>query len=588
MWLPSRVEEAVQFKEHGIALRLRTMEQQSWLYISWSPASAHIGMSSEIPPRGDVAETYSFGKILHKSLKSLVLESIQVPERFERRADLGFAPRLGDDLMYLLHIEMMGKYSNVVLTDATDKSVVAAAHQVGSKMTSLRSLKVGQQYLPPPPPPGIPPDSIKSWEEMKDVLRSKALRNSLQSNMVAVFQGISPATARDLCHAADISPEIPVEEIKDTEWQAVFKHLGKWVQSSQTGAFSLYAMDAGYFLKPIDDGRTECSDLKQLSALSFFWDYYGGKEGKDEIGRLKQRLNRIVSNSQLRLLRKVESLRAQAKDPSEHEATSKIADLVMSNLHNIKPDMRSIEVTDWDTGQPLVIALDQNKTPIEFAEGLYAKARKQRRAVQQVSPLIEAAIKQHEYLAELAIMIEQLGDGDEVYEDYQALKQIEEELAGNGFLKPIAKKGAAIKSSSKGPRPGKRSRQAMVEKYREFNSPSNFLVLVGRNSKQNDEITLKISNNNDIWMHARGLPGAHVLLRVPPGQECTDEDIQFAADLAAFYSKGRTESKLEVTCAKPEDITKPRGAKPGQVLVRKEWVTTGRPHRCLPRVNEGE
>jgi predicted ribosome quality control (RQC) complex YloA/Tae2 family protein len=113
--------------------------------------------------------------------------------------------------------------------------------------------------------------------------------------------------------------------------------------------------------------------------------------------------------------------------------------------------------------------------------------------------------------------------------------------------------------------------------FRKYTSPGGYSVLVGRNSSQNDQLSLHVAQPSDVWMHARGVPGAHVLLRIPAGQQPGDADIQFAADLAAWFSRLRTDGRAEVSCAQPKDISKPKGAKPGQVVVRAEKVVTGRP-----------
>jgi predicted ribosome quality control (RQC) complex YloA/Tae2 family protein len=123
---------------------------------------------------------------------------------------------------------------------------------------------------------------------------------------------------------------------------------------------------------------------------------------------------------------------------------------------------------------------------------------------------------------------------------------------------------------------------------RELTSPSGHKVLVGRNRRDNEAICFALSKPTDIWMHARGCPGAHVLLCVRRGSpEVTDEDLQFAADLAAFYSDARTERRAEITTAEPKHITKPRGAPPGAVTLRQEGKTLlGKPEDVAEELKE--
>ena len=294
---------------------------------------------------------------------------------------------------------------------------------------------------------------------------------------------------------------------------------------------------------------------------------------------------RGVSQAVVRMSKKITSLKQQAADPSVHEATSHKADLIMAHLHAIKSGSTSATVEDWDTGEQITIALDATKTPIEVAEEFYKKARKQRRAVDQVAPLIEEAQQQLEYLQDAECMLQQL-EGSEP-SDLAALREAETELVAGGFMKASTEAALAEKAAGKAKKAAKKGAKRQKgggggsavdgEGLRRYISPNGFTVLVGRNSTQNDHLTMRLAQNNDLWMHARGVPGAHVLLRIPAGQEAESADMQFAADLAAYFSKSRAEGKLDVTIANPAHISKPKGAKPGQVLVKQEKVMLGRP-----------
>lgn len=263
-----------------------------------------------------------------------------------------------------------------------------------------------------------------------------------------------------------------------------------------------------------------------------------------------------------RLSRKIESLRRQSSDGDAHLTTSKLGDLLMAHLHLVQSGAASVTVEDWDTEEQVTIPLDTTKTPVACAEALYAKARKQRRAVVQVAPLIAEAQEQMEYLNEVHVMLGQLSPSDP--EDVDALKQTERELVSGGFLK--AQQGAVLadKAAAKARRAAKKGKgrsggatSGDSDGFRQYISPNGFTVLLGRNSGQNDVLSTKMAQPRDVWMHARGVPGAHLLLRVPAGQTAADEDVQFAADLAAYFSKSRTEGKAEVTVANPADISKP-------------------------------
>jgi predicted ribosome quality control (RQC) complex YloA/Tae2 family protein len=285
--------------------------------------------------------------------------------------------------------------------------------------------------------------------------------------------------------------------------------------------------------------------------------------------------------------------------------------------------MTSLVVEDWENeGNMITIAIDPQQSAVEAAEALYKRARKQRRAVQQVRPLIEEAQQQMDWLAETEVMLDHLEGQDgamaalleiEVMEDpnigwhdptatklyanllpsqllsvMSVLVLLQSDLIEGKMMPPRSDAALAPRAASKAKKAtkgksnsGAQGKAGGSQDYRRYISPSGLSVLVGRSSRQNDDLTMRVAQDSDIWMHARGVPGAHLLLRVPAGQQPTDADMQFAANLAAWFSKSRTEGKADVTCAKPKDISKPRGARPGQVLVKKETVWLAQPGQSI-------
>lgn len=235
-----------------------------------------------------------------------------------------------------------------------------------------------------------------------------------------------------------------------------------------------------------------------------------------------------------------------------------------------------------------MINVDPTKTPSEMVNALYTKAKKQKRAVDQLVPLLEQAEQDQSYLQDVAVLLEQLVGS---HEDFEAILDIERELVNEKFLRPSTS-GIAEKKSKAKVQKGQKKQSGLShgvgQSFRTYVSPSGFQVLVGRNSSQNDQLSIRIAQKNDIWMHARGVPGAHVLLRIPAGSTAADEDIQFAADLAAFFSKARLEKKTDVTYASPSFIEKPKGAKPGQVIVKRESVTVGVADRSAAAQSQDE
>lgn len=547
-----------------------------------------------------------------------MLSDVAIPAPWERVVKVGFSTRPDDPASHLLLCEIMGRYSNIILVAAAAEeeegggssttstsssrnyqygSIVAAGYQVGEQMSSLRTIKVGSHakdggYTLPPPAPGLDPDQTQGVTEWRDTvlqIAAKSKSKSIVDACVRGFRGTSPSLMNDMCIVANIPPSLPAMEVNDQQYIDLYTIWIQWIESvknksvlleqnkawcnSSTGAVS---MIPGRYNDPVSP------DL--LTAVR---EYYGGKNEDDEFLKLQIKLQKGIQSAMSKMEKKIESLEKQRAQGDLHLETQKVADLLMANVHRWKKGMAELEMDDWDDPEgntKVTVGIGQGKNVIETAEGHYKKARKQRRAADQVVPLLDAARSQQAYLSEAELMVGQL----EGIEDLSALMEVEVDLVNGGFIKPrpeaaLAEKAAskARKAQKKGGAGGKKassSSNSNNEGYRRYTSPSGYPILIGRNSRQNDELTMRVAKSGDVWMHARGVPGAHLLLRLQGKKEApSEEDIQYAADLAIWFSKSRDERRAEVTCADPKDIDKSKGAKPGQVMVRKEWVVVGRP-----------
>lgn len=288
LWVPARVEEAVQIRESMLALRLRTLNDSGWLYLSWHPAMAHIGLSLAKPQRGDVAEAFSFGEQAHNILKGLVLTQAVVPQLWERTAQLSFATRPGEEPAVTLHIEVMGRYSNAILSKAGG-SVLAAGHQVGSKMSSARVVQVGRPYALPPAPPGIPPDACTSFADWQSsVLAAASTGNgaspaTVSSCCIKGFLGVGPTLMRTLCVAAGIDPGAEAGSLSPADWEHLHAEWRAWLQYIGSGEFDAAPACTKYLTFGSRQRR------QGQAMLEYVRDYYANFESEEEFGRVSEK-----------------------------------------------------------------------------------------------------------------------------------------------------------------------------------------------------------------------------------------------------------------------------------------------------------
>jgi hypothetical protein len=293
----------------------------------------------------------------------------------------------------------------------------------------------------------------------------------------------------------------------------------------------------------------------------------------------------IESNRRRHRSLTLEYEKVQQADQLHHRA-----DLLIANLYQFKANgVQSIKVQDWDNEEvTLSINTSSYNSAQEEAQDLYQIARKMKRGSMIVQQLIrESAQKQNE-LETLLNGLECLhkdflfGEAKEAAQDQaivmQQLKKVKERItffSKKYDLKIMPFFQVSNKQQSEGiswnVRNNSSNKQQQQHACRKFRSPCGLVVLVGRNKRENEYISFHAARGKDVWLHARGCSGAHVLLQVRRGDPVpTEEDIQFAANLAAYYSNVRTERKAVITTAEPKHIQKPRGAPPGTVKIRQE------------------
>jgi len=283
----------------------------------------------------------------------------------------------------------------------------------------------------------------------------------------------------------------------------------------------------------------------------------------DEASELFKELSEALTRALARLERQRKSLEDEKRRAAEAEALGHRARLILANLYRIEPQATEVTVEDWEgPGGPVTLRLDRQKygSPQAECDALFTEARRLRRG----SAVVAELIAQNE--AQSTTITNAITTATAAADDAGALESLRASLAKNGIkaltFGPRVVTKTAVKTRS-GPRPP----------YRTFTSPAGIRILVGRSARENEQLATRVAKDKDVWLHARGVPGAHVLVRPQAGQQPTDACPQVAADLAAFYSDLRDSAKGLITLAEPKHIIKPPNAPPGAVQLRKEIGT---------------
>lgn len=304
----------------------------------------------------------------------------------------------------------------------------------------------------------------------------------------------------------------------------------------------------------------------------------------EEYEKWIQAVNKAVKSLQ----KKEKSLRSEMQKAEQVQGYTARADLLKSNLWMFTPGVKTATVQDWEhDGASIELTLDDSyQSATDEVEALYQQVRKLKRGTQVVGPLLEKTRAALESLVEMKGDLEaacSAGD-DEVRVDKNLLRLMQDRLIRSSRLTGFSPPFQDDQSSSRNRRNDKqRQRKPQIgtpaSNIRKLQSDAGCTILVGRNRRGNEHISLSIARGDDVWMHARGTPGAHVLIQQRRGgPTATDDCLKLAANLAAFYSDARGEFKVEVTLAEPKHVQKPRGAPLGAVKLREEQrVLLGKP-----------
>jgi predicted ribosome quality control (RQC) complex YloA/Tae2 family protein len=554
-WIPSRIEQVYQRDRFTISLALRTLKAKPWLTICWHPEAARINLGDP-PPR--IKDTFTFSDQLRHQLKGLALTGIKAIAPWERVIDLQFAQRPGEEPLWHLYVEIMGKYSNVILTDGSQQ-IVTPARQISSTQSSVRPIQTGQPYEIPPPLTGTTPkleESFARWQERVSLVPGQLKRQLLKS-----YRGLSPKVAEEMAIAAGLSPQVQTETLELVDWQTLFSYWQKWLLVLEHQQFAPGWLSNGYTVL----GWNKIESVESVQTLLNL--YYTREVNRQQFQQLYHQLNQKLINLLKKLNVKANTFRQRLAQSANAQSDRQQGDLLMAHLHLIEPGMKSIVLNDFATGEPIKIELNPEKNPAQNAQYLYKQSQKLKRAKDAVIPLLADVDSEIDYLSQVQTALNQLkSENTGSSEDLQALTEIKEELIQQEYLIAERQESDAL------------NRQIDLDSqpYR-LKAPSGSEIWIGRNNRQNDILTFRTAVEYDLWFHTQEIPGSHVLLRLDPGAVASEQDLQFTADIAAYYSQARESNRVPVVYTEPKHVYKPKGAKPGMVIYKQETVIWGRP-----------
>ncbi|ENZ5673309.1 fibronectin-binding protein EfbA [Enterococcus hirae] len=526
--LSGRISKIHQPYENEVVLVIRSRGKNQRLLLSAHPSYARIQITQIDYQNPDTPP--NFVMMLRKHLDGAILESIEQIEN-DRVIHFHFTKRdeLGDLQNIILIVELMGRHSTIILVNKESGKILDAIKHIGSSQNTYRSLFPGVDYIAPPEQNQLNPFS----QEKEKVFHRLSQMDLTPKGIQQQFQGIGFDTAQEL--VARLT-ERPNEKM--LVWQEFFTAID--TQRSP----SLYEVAEKEYFTPINyrffDSNTQ--QKKMYPTLSALLDaFYQEKAEKDRAKQQGGELIRKIENELKRNRNKLKKREQTLKDSENAEDYRRDGELLTTFMAQVPRGANEVTLPNYyEEDRPITIKLDPALTPNQNAQKYFHRYQKLKNAVKLIGKQIEEAKNEIDYLESVLSQLEIAGPMD--------IEVIKEELTAEGYLKK--------KSSKK----QKRKKPSQPDQYL---STDGTLILVGKNNLQNDQLSLKTAKKTDYWLHAKNIPGSHVIIK---SDQPSDETITEAAELAAYFSKYRHSAQVPVDLVQVKHLRKPNGAKPGYVI----------------------
>jgi predicted ribosome quality control (RQC) complex YloA/Tae2 family protein len=619
---PTSTAIAIQCYAPGMPAGRAQSGSNRWLYLSAHPMMARAHLTAQKPAR-IASEPSAFVMLLRKYLEGARIESIVQP-RWERVIELVASHRAGPETeeraRYRLIVEVMGRLSNIICCDQQGR-ILGSLKVVGAEVNRYRVITPNVPYVPPPPQQRIlAGQSLPRLDPAIDT--AGALQQAAAGEAVALVQaqaasstqpsrkarkpqqpllwqlltrhllGFSQLLSREAVYRTTGDVDAPLTQDVDT-WEelawnvrdlAALLDRHTWrpqliERAASAEASPMLLAFAPYVLEQYAEmPDTHARPMPSINAA--IDEYYAGAEWRDAMESIRAPLRRVLQAQLERCLRKAEALQQQLAASEEASTYRLWAELLLAHQHEIRQGQTSAILENYFSSDeeglsPVTVPLDPRFDAVGNANRLFHKYHKLRRALELVPTQIE------QNSAEMAT-VEQLLADLALAETPAEAALVRAEVQEAGYLRASQERQPQQKGSKrKGGKGGKHGKDKKgvppgggVPLH--VQSRDGFTILIGKNSRQNEEVTFRQAAANDLWLHARGVPGAHVIIKAG-GREIPRATIAQAASLAAYYSQARGSTSVPVDYTLQRYVRHMKGGGPGMVVYERERTIYAEP-----------
>lgn len=471
---------------------------------------------------------------------------------------------LGDLQKKRLIVELMGKHSNIIFCKE-DGTILDSIKHISAQVSSVREVLPGRMYFIPHTVDKADPLTVTE-EEFQTLLRSAPM--PVQKALYQKLTGISPLIGTELCHLASLEGEKPASELSENELTHLYRMFSLMMEDVKEGRFFpniIYenGAPAEFASVPLTCFEGAGYESRPSSSISSLLETYYAE--KSVITRIRQKsvdLRRIVQTALERNYKKYDLQLKQLKDTEKRDRYRVYGELLNAYGYELSGGEKELLCLDYYSGKEVKIPLDPQLSAQENSQKYYARYNKLKRTCEALETLTAETKQEIDHLESISAALD-------IAIREEDLVQIKEELMEFGFIKK---------------RPFGSKKPKITSRPYHYRSTDGFDIYVGKNNYQNEEVTFKIANGNDWWFHAKGIPGSHVVVRTE-GKELPDRVFEEAGSLAAWYSKGRSNEKVEIDYIQRKHVKKAAGGAPGFVIYHTNYSLMAAPKLELPEVN---
>ena len=508
--LGGRIQKINQPFEQELVLQIRSNRQSHKLLLSAHSVFGRVQLTDTTFENPAVPNTFIM--VMRKYLQGAVIEAILQVEN-DRILEISVSNKneIGDSVAVTLVIEIMGKHSNIILLDKASGKIIEAIKHVGFSQNSYRTILPGSTYVAPPQTGSLNPFTVGD-EKLFQILQTEDLE---PKRLQQIFQGLGRDTATEL------SGRLTADKLKT--FRAFFASPTQPSLTEKSFSALLFS-----------DSKTQMSTLSELLDT-----FYKDKAERDRVNQQASELIRKVENELEKNRKKLGKQEEELLATENAEEFRQKGELLTTFLHQVPNDQDQVELDNYYTGEKIIIALDKALTPNQNAQRYFKRYQKLKEAVKHLTSLIEETRATILYLESVETALAQAS--------LTEIAEIREELIQTGFIRRRQRE--------------KIQKRQKPEKY--LATDGQTIILVGRNNLQNDELTFKMAKKDELWFHAKDIPGSHVV--ITGNLQPSDEVKTDAAELAAYFSKARLSNLVQVDMIEVRKLNKPTGGKPGFV-----------------------